>query len=526
MVYLNVYNEIFKYLEDIGIVEDVFEHAGEMISPIFGKIKSNEVMNDIVAEIAFFNYMHNGELLIDFLSENLYPKLDEEDKKDFDLVKESKRFNLKFNKKEKINELDTKGKELYYFHFDDIDNNESKVIVSSTMLDELGFNLNARLIKNPNHEGKFSIIGGIFEKEVAEAIPKLSRIKQMKENIGKTKEYISYIFDFSKNHTLEEIKKYKNEKTAFLEQDRKIMEINRKFFEKFNKGFDNFLKDFLELSNNHENFSKMAEYYVTIADELRETIMDTNYNLELELLDEKALIKGFTAFIKKDRGKIAKCIAELKEIAKKEFEIGLKNEEALSREKIIKHTKKFLKENVSKINPKEFNLFFNKIDDYSPDQISNFLSDIVSYMEKLPDDKAGIETALFTAMSKDLLERADNMPYLEEIKEQQKGHEYISEEFYEYIDADDNIYDLYVFLSATDHLANDNPKKAYELLKKNKIEKTNSFDMMFLIGKIFSFFDDKRYRGYFNEAKKVDKKNYKKEIQSFLEEKEQKRLNL
>lgn len=525
MVYLDVYNSIFEYLEEIGIVDDVFEHAEEVMSHLLGRIKSNEMRNDMVAEFALFNYTHNGKMLIDFLSESLYPSLEENEKKEFDLISESERFNLKFNKKEKINELDTKGKELYDFNFHDLDNNETKVILSSTALDELNHNLNARLIKNPNHEGKHSIIGGIFDKKTFEAVSSLSVLKLTEKGFDEMESNVNHLMEFSKEHTLEEISNYKNEKSGFLEQDRKIMRINRHFFEKFKIGFDGFLKDFFEVSNTDE-FIEMGEYYLSIADELKETIMETNYAFLLSLLAEKSLIRGFSAFIKKDKTAIAQCLAELKERGKKEFENDLKNNISLSRENIIKNNKKFLNEKVAPLKPEGFDIFIKKINNYSPEHIKEFLSDVVGYLENLPRHNDGFAIAFFTAMTKDLLEKADDIPYLNEAMDKQKEYEYIHEEFYDYIDADDEVYDLFVFLSAASLISNREIKRAYGLIKENKIAKTKSFDMMFLIGKIFSFFDDKRYKIYFNQAKNINKKRYEGELNIFLEEKEQDKLTL
>jgi len=526
MVYLDVYNSIFEYLEEIGIVDDVFEHTEEIISPLLDKIESNEMMNDLAAELALFNYIHNGKLLINFLHENLYPNLNEDEKNEFDLIRESGRFNLKFDKKEKINEFDTKGKELYYFYFHELDNNKSKVIVSSTALDALKFNLNARLVKNPNHKGKFSIIGGIFEREVAELIPELFTINLLKDKLDERKSHIDSIFDFSKKHSLDEIKNYKNKRSAFLKQDKEIMKMNRIFFEKFNMGVDDFLTNFLELTNNTEKFAEMAEYYLSIAEDLNETILDTNYILQLDLLSEKSLIKGFAAFIAKDKGNVMQSLAELTERSKNEFENDIKNEVSLSRENIINHSKKFLKENVFPLKAEGSDLFLKKVDSYTPDQIEKFLSDMVHYLENLSEDTGGFEIPLFTTMAKDMLERANEIPYLKDVQEEQKDYEYVPEEFYTYLDVGDSIYDLLVFLSVVSLVGNQKINRAYELLKENKIAKTESFDMMFLIGKIFSFFDNQEYKGYFNQAKKIDKERYNNELETFLEEKGQKLLVL
>ncbi len=526
MVYLEVYNSIFKYLEEIEIVDDVFEYAKELMNPLFDKIKSNELLNDMVAEFAIFNYMHDGQLLIDFLSKNLCHNLNENEKKEFDLIQKSKRSNLIFNKKEKLNKLDAKGKELYNFYFEDIDHNKTKAIVSSTAIDELKGILNARLIENPLHKGKFSIIGGIFDKKTFEVISSLSALRLTEKKLEKMESHVGHILEFSKEHNLEEIGNYKNEKSNFLEQDKQIMRINRLFFEKFNMGFDDFLKNFLELPNNSEKFIEMVEYYLSIADELKETILDTNYIFPFSLLLEKSLIKGFAGFIKKDKITMKQCMVELKERGEAEFKDNLKNEISLSREGIIKNNKKFLKKEVALLNPDGFNSFIKKLDNYSPAQIREFLSDIVDYTENLYEDTDEIGISFFTAMSKSLYEKAEEIPYLNDVVEKQKNYKYTPEEFYNYIDADDEVYNLFLFLSVAAHIINEEIKEAYLLLKEHEIAKTKSFDMMFLSGKILSFLMIRSIKNIFNEAKKIDKEKYKKELKKFIIEKNQRLLIL
>lgn len=525
MVYLDVYNSIFEYLEKIGIVDDVFEYSEEIIGPLLGKIHGNDMRNDLIAEFALYHYEHKDQPLIEFLSENLYPKLDGDEKEEFDLIMESERLNLKFKRKEKLNELDTKRKELYNFYFEDMSNGKTKIIVSSTPLDELGYNLNARLINNPNHKGKYSIIGGIYDKKTFESIEGLSLVGIMQENIEKIKSHVAHILKFSKEHNLEEISKYKNEKSSFLEQDRKIMKINRLFFEKFDMGFDDFLNGFFELSNNGK-FVEMAEYYLSIDEELKNVIFGTNYLFLPKFLFEKELIKGFVSFIKKDSKLLEQSILELEKRGKKEFGNILKTEISLSREEIIKNNKKFLSDKVAPLRPKGYDAFIKNISNYSPDQIKEFLRDVVNYLEDLPEDSDNSELAFFLPMTEGLLDKAEDIPYLDEIKGKQKEYRYIPEEFYEYIDADDEVHDLFVFLSAAYFADKQDPKKAYGLIIKNKIIKTKSFDMIFFVGKIFSFFDNKKYKSYFNQAKKINKERYKKELETFLNEKEQKKLYL
>jgi len=524
MVYLDVYNSIFEYLEELEIVEDVLKYTEEILGPSMKNIHSNEVRNDLIVEFALYNYMYQDNLLINFLLENLYPKLDEEEKEEFELINESERFNLKFSKKEKINKLDTRGKELYDFYFEDIDNNKTKVIVSSTALDELKNNINARLIGNINYEGKYSIIGGIYDKKTFESIESLSSIKFMKERFDETKSNVKHILKFSKEHTLEEINNYKNEKSNFIKQDKKIMKINNLFFEKFNIGFDDFLNNFFELSNSNKTFIEMAEHYLSIERELNNVLFKTNYMFLPKFLFEKELIKGFASFIKKDSKILEQSILELKKKGKKEFENAQKTEISLSRENIIKNNKRFLSDKIAPLKPKGYDAFIKKINNYSSHQIKEFLIDVINYLDDLSKNSYNFEIVFFSAMIKDLLDKADEIPYLNEIKK--KRYVYIPEEFYEYIGVNNEVYNLLVFLSAAYFTDKQNPKKAYELIIRNKTIKTKSFDMMFFAGKIFSFFDDKRYKDYFNQAKKIDKERYKNELNMFLKEKEGNKLTL
>jgi len=519
MVYLDVYNSIFEYLEKIGIVDDVFEYSEEVLGPFLDKIHSNEMRNDMVVELALYNYNYENDFLIQFLSEHLYPDLNEEEKKEFDLIKESERFNLKFNKKEKRNDLDTKGKELYDFYFKDMDSNETKIIVSATALDELKHNLNARLINNPNHKGKYAIIGGIFDEKTFEAVSSLSLLGMMKRRFEKTKSNFEQILSFSKKHTLKEIDNYRNEKSSFLKQDKKIMKINNLFFERFKIGFDDFLNDFFEMSNDTNKFTEMADYYLSIEDKLKETLFDTNYAVPFRLFFERESIEGFASFIKKDSKLLEQSIIELKKRGKKEFEAALKNETSLSREKIIENAKMVLNEKVAPLKPEGYDIFIDKVNNYSPGEIKEFLVEIVGYLENLSEKMDNFDFSLFLSMTKELLDKAEKIPCLNEIKEKQKECEYIPEKFYEYIYARDEVYNLFVFLSAVYFINKQNPKKAYEIINENEIIKTDSFDMMFFTGKILSFFDDKKYKTYFNHAKKIDKKRYNEELEKFLNEK-------
>ena len=524
MVYLDIYDSIFEYLKKMGIVDDVFLNAEAVLSHLLKNVKNNEMYNDLVAEFSLFNYEHNNQLLIDFLYENLYPNLDKNNKKEFNLIKESKRFNLKFEKKEIFNKLDTKQKQLYDFYFQDLDNNKTKIILSSTALDELKHNLNTRLIKHPEYENRHLIIGGIYDKKTFEAVSSLSSLKSIGNRFKEIEDYKDYILEFSKIHTLEEIDKYDDKRSAFLEQDKKIMKINRIFFEKFNKGFDDFLKDFLNLSNDKTRFIEMVDYYLSIADDLRETILDTDYHFSLKLLVETSLIKGFSAFIKNNKQEFNQCLIKIKNEAKKEFENSIKANTFFSREEIMKNNKRFLNEKIAPLKLNNFNQFIKKLNTYSAKDIELFFTDIINYLEPSMNKIVTEDIGFFITSLKLLFKNSENISYKNEVLNDQKNIKYNPDIFYEYIGVDDGVYDLFVFMSIVDYILNKDIKGAYELVKEKNIEKTKSFDMMFLLGKILSFYDDKNYKPYFNHVKKIDKQRYKDELKAFLDQKEENNL--
>ena len=247
MVYLDVYNTIFEYLEETELIDNIIEYSEDILERILPESSSDEFNNEFLLEYALFNYRHENKMLIDFLSETLYPRLSTDNKKEFDSIKNSERFNLKFKKKISLNQKDTKGKELYDFYFEDIENNQTKIITSSTVLDKFTKDINARLINNPLYEGKYSAIGGISDVKTYKAVSQISSIKAATKRIEESKSTVNAILKFSKEHSLQEIEEYANKQSSFIEQDKKIMQINRQFFEKFSIGFDEFLGDFFEL---------------------------------------------------------------------------------------------------------------------------------------------------------------------------------------------------------------------------------------------------------------------------------------
>jgi len=73
--------------------------------------------------------------VIDFLSGEFYDSLDDNEKEEFMLVKNSKRRDLKFIKSEKTDKKDINGLNLRDFHFLDTNSDEIVVIISSSKLE-------------------------------------------------------------------------------------------------------------------------------------------------------------------------------------------------------------------------------------------------------------------------------------------------------------------------------------------------------------------------------------------------------
>src|SRR3989338_3775962 len=194
MVYLEVYDSTFRYLEKIGIVDDVTNSSLLVLEPVMehfthgqNKERREKTFNEFIIENALFNYLHEGRLLIDFLSGAFYSSLGDGEKKEFMLIKNSTRRSLKFIRSEKTGEKDLKGLDLREFHFVDADSNEAFTVISSS---ELGFkngNVNARLIENPNHPGKYSFIGLIASDDLFSGISEFSKLSQMLADLGSSK---------------------------------------------------------------------------------------------------------------------------------------------------------------------------------------------------------------------------------------------------------------------------------------------------------------------------------------------------
>ena len=68
LVFLSVYDDIWDYLDEIGILEEVQLIFEDLIGKeSFPKHQSVELYRDMVLEYALFNYNHENKLLIEYL---------------------------------------------------------------------------------------------------------------------------------------------------------------------------------------------------------------------------------------------------------------------------------------------------------------------------------------------------------------------------------------------------------------------------------------------------------------------------
>jgi len=266
----------------------------------------------------------------------------------------------------------------------------------------------------------------------------------------------------------------------------------------------------------------MTEYYLSILKELKDLIINTNYIVGFSLWHENYLINGFLAFLKKDSNALEESIINMQKEEKKEFENSMKNEIAFTREKIMEHEKEFLMKNIAPIRLNDFDSFMEKLNGFTPKNISEFLEEVIKYlrinMKKINVPDIDIVFGFTEVFAKDI----NDSPYLIDVENRQKNIKYHPEIFYEYMSADDKVISLTIFLLVVHHAYKNELDKAYSILKQNKIDKTESFNQMFMIGKIFTFFGNDAYKSYFKKAKEIDKVRYKSELETFLKQNQQK----
>ncbi|HIH30023.1 TPA: hypothetical protein HA243_01370 [Candidatus Micrarchaeota archaeon] len=524
MVYLEVYDSTFRYLEKIGIVDDVTNSSLLVLEPVMehfthgqNKERREKTFNEFIIENALFNYLHEGRLLIDFLSGAFYSSLGDGEKKEFMLIKNSTRRSLKFIRSEKTGEKDLKGLDLREFHFVDADSNEAFTVISSS---ELGFkngNVNARLIENPNHPGKYSFIGLIASDDLFSGISEFSKLSQMLADLESAKEESKQLLQYSREHGLQEIAEYKS-KGKFQVQDRKIMEINRRFIERHGMGFDEFLEDFFGLANDREKFIAMAEDYLAGCDGFMQAVYDTSYIFGIDLLDEKELISAYLSLVKRDLPGFEKSFLALQEAEKKEHRELKGLDMAFTRENIMERQREFMKENFAPADQKGYEEYSRKTRGMAADEIVSFLRETAACLEKSRGkvEDAEIDLTLIRA----LMREPNSLQFAADIRVKETDGGPDADEFYDYTEASDSVREKYVFLAAAYHACKGDIGKAATLIQKNRLPTSECFEEMFIIGKILSFSENSSYKKYFSRAKHIDRERYRVELAKFLEEKE------
>ncbi len=521
---------IWDSLDD-EILNEIIKEA----ESIFGKktlvqAKETGTYFDFVLEFALFHHFVDDDLLIDFVNDNLI-ELDDVEQKQLEALNDSERLNLKFIKKIKRNKLDTKGRELYDFYFQDPTTTTTKIIVSSTKLEKNGSILNMRTMLTEEYDkDRYVVIGAIYNEKSASAIEQLDQLTRIQHGYKESLGRLNYLMVQSQALNEEEITKWDDKKSQFLEQDRQIMLINKKFYQKFDLNIDEFIQNFAGLST--ENcFEEMCNYYLSIYGDLEKVIYNTNYQFGSIVFTLPGLIKAFLGFIINNRDMLKEGIIELQEEAKKDFDCNESMALSASREKIMEnhlhlaneYFKKWsVREDISKdlIDNKEKQL--NKLKAYTPIEIKKFIKEVIKWTrEEEPENEEEIISKEMQLSWLEALKGHSDIPYLKDIDREISHYPFRPELFYEYLDENHkDVYVLSAILYAV-YLFNINEaRKSYELITQLQPETDECFEITFFIGKILSFFENKNYQKYFNQAKRLDKERYKAELSQFLKEKE------
>jgi hypothetical protein len=530
-----VYLDIFGIIEDYLIEEDIYSNIESFFDEIFN-LKSidkskPDLATQLIIEFSLFNYEHESELLIDFLYNKLYPNLDEDEKEEFMFLKNSKRYNLSYVRKIDSGDLDY-DRIMYYYYFNCLDTNKEIRIKSSSDILKSGNNINVRLI---NIDGYNYIIGMINSIERYNKIMEALELKNMILFRNKINEYFKDLINFSKTHTFKEINSYNNPSSNFINEDRIIMKYNKLFYDKFNLSIDDFINNLLEIFNDSNRFISISEYYLTFSKEFRDTFYNTNYLFNFFFFNDE-IIEGLLSYLKRDKEGLNKSIEKIIDIEEEEFKNELHNRLAFTKENIIKNTINYMEKEINKFNLDDYNNFILDLKNYNTSDLEEFLIKCINYLndniyekninlDKIDDDLK--ESILFKIEFLEIfLDSIDEIPDLEdEIKSQEENY-FDRENFYDYVDVDNKEYDLVLFLYAINKVYNDKQYEAYQLLKLNPIEKIDSFEIMFVVGKIFSFYNNKLYKTYFNKAKELNPLEYKRRLGIFLKEKEEGKLIL
>lgn len=537
MTFLSVYDAIWDFLEeeDIldGIVSEVEDFFGEKT---LSKYEDSPNYPDIILEYALFNHIREDKPLIEYVSEHLADSLNEKDKEQFLLLLDTRRKNFKFSKKIKRNDTDARGKELYDFYFTDVDSGETKIVVSSSEIDRNPPEVNIRLIRNPHYAGeRYNIIGLICNHDYAEHLTALNTLKELKRNFDLASGRKTMLFEMSRKLSFEEIDSFEDKNSSFIKQDRIIMKLNKQFYERFKMNLDDFSNNVFELSNDRERFKDMCEHYLPISKELEDAIYNTNYGGGIKFISYGSVLKSFLGFILDDFELLEKGIAELQQEAKDDFERVQNNDLSMTRERIMEREKGIIKEiigeikaskdNLAKETIEEYSSFLRRIDEFKPEDIGLFLTEIIGFLNKKKNHLINPEGGNISELKfrfkldflEDLRDNCGEILYIADIKEERGDTKFEPEEFYEYFsDISDEMYDLMKLLYAAYLFSKKEHERAYSIIKESNIEKNYCFSGMFFMGKVLSMFENDEYRGYFNQAKRIDKSRYKDNLERFL----------
>lgn len=532
MVFLPVYDEIWDFLEKEGILNDVIAEAENVFGKNVKQYEGSELYADTILEYCLFNYFHKNRLLIEYLSGRFFDSLGSDLKEQFELLKKSERRNLSFMQKIiREGETDTKGKQFYDFYFRDADTGETKIISSASDLEKTP-EANMRLIRNTGYnEERYNVIGLIFPKENLEIFRKMIFMSRLKRNIELSEKRMGFLIEQSGKLGFSEIDSFKDENSAFIEQDRKIMKLNKMFYEKFKINISDFLNRALELSNNAGGFREMCEYYFSLSKEFESAVYGTNYIGGMKFFSYNSLLKALLGLALEDFSLLEKGIEEMREEARDEFESARKNALVMTREKIMENQKKLVSESpeglvrqpkVSEKSGAEKHAdFLKELEGIEQENISLFLEKLSGFLrEKMSNaqDSEEKETLEFNLTFIEMLKKnPEKIPYIEDAKKRQEDAVFEPEKFYDYFySSAGEIYELMKVMQAA-HLFRKNERgKAYGLIKELNVEKNDCFAEMFFIGKVLSFFGNKDYRKYFNQAKRIDEARYKKCLEKFL----------
>ncbi len=530
MVHLEIYETIWDLLNEDELNEIIKEAESIFGKKILTHAKETGTYFDFVLEFALFHHFIDDELLIDFVNDNLI-ELDDAEQKQLEVLNDSERLNLKFIKKIKRNKLDTKGRELYDFYFEDLNTNSTKIVVSSTELEKNGSILNMRIIPTEEYDkNRYVVIGAIYNEESASAIEQLDQLTRIQHGYKESLGRLNYLMVQSQALNEEEITKWDDKNSRFLEQDRQIMLINKRFYQKFNLNIDDFVKNFTGLST--ENcFEEMCNYYLSIYGDLERVIYNTNYQFGSIVFTLPGLIKAFLGFIINNQDMLKEGIIGLQEEAKKDFDCNESMALSASREKIMEnhlrlaneYFKKWsLRKNVRPEQVEEKEKQLNRLKEYSPPNIAEFIIEVINFVsEEEPENEEEAISKEMQLSWLDVLKGHSDIPYLKDIGQEISHYPFKPELFYEYLDEKhEEVYVLSAILYAA-YLFNINEaRKSYELITQLESCVGECFEINFFLGKMLSFFENKNYQKYFSQAKRLDRERYKAELSRFLREKE------